>query len=303
MSTTPAPVRTAVIPAAGFGTRLLPATKAVPKEMLPVIDKPVIQYVVEEALASGIERLIFVVSEQKQALRDHLADDPELEAFLRGAGKDDLVATVHGIAGGARVEYVMQEEQLGLGDAVRRAREAVGDEPFAVMLGDTIIEPHPGASAGLRQVIDAVEAHGGSAVSVRRVPREAVSRYGVVEGEPLADRDAIYRLRRLVEKPAPDEAPSDLAIAGRYVFEPTIFDELADAATGHGGEIQLTDAMNRLAARRPMHAVLWRATRYDIGNRTDYVACIAQLALRDGQIAPTLRRIFESQQSPAPRRP
>ncbi len=282
-------VRKAVIPAAGFGTRLLPATKAVPKEMLPVLDKPVIQYVVEEALASGIDHLIIVISQGKQPLRDHLADDPQLEAFLHDRGKDEALQRVHDIARGARIEYVIQHEQKGLGHAIFTARDAVAGEPFAVLLGDTIITPDAGKPAGLAQLLAVHERHGSSVVAVRRVPREWVTRYGIVEGKPTEQDARLYRLHRLIEKPAVDEAPTNLAIAGRYVFAPDIFDELAEAKAGKGGEIQLTDSMNALAARQPMHALLWRAARFDIGNRLDYVKCIAELALRDESLAGELR--------------
>lgn len=285
-------VQTAVIPAAGWGTRLLPATKAVPKELLPVLDKPVLQYVVEEAVASGIERIVVITSAGKEAMRRHLDNDADLEAVLQAKGKSAELNAVHDIAGDAELLFITQHEQKGLGDAVRLAREAVGDEPFAVMLGDTIIEPAPGSPAGTRQLIDAFERHGGSVVSVRQVPREWVSRYGIVAGAPVEGDDRTLRLDRLIEKPAVDEAPTNLAIAGRYVFTPAIFDHLADATAGHGGEIQLTDAMNALARDEPMFAHRWRAKRHDIGNKLDYVRCIIEMAARDGEIGPAVRDIL-----------
>lgn len=289
-------VRTAVIPAAGFGTRMLPATKAVPKEMLPVLDKPVIQYVIEEAVASGMERIVIVISDGKQPLRDHLADSPAIEAFLHEHGKQDMIDRVHDLARGASIEYVIQAEQKGLGHAVAVARDAVAGEPFAVLLGDTIIEPDEGEPAGTAQLCEVFARHQSSVVAVRRVPHEWVTRYGIVDGEAEDGNQQLYRLRRLVEKPAVDEAPTNLAIAGRYVFTPDIFDELAHAKPGKGGEIQLTDAMNALAARQPMHALLWRATRFDIGNKLDYVKCFAELAIRDqaigDEVLPWLRQLI-----------
>ncbi len=282
-------IRKAVIPAAGFGTRLLPATKAVPKELLPVIDKPVLQYVVEEAVASGITELIVITSAGKGALADHLLDHAALEAHLRQSGKVDLLDKVHDITRGARVRFIEQPEQRGLGDAVRCGREAVGDEPFAVLLGDTIIHPDDDAAPGLRQIIDVYDRMRTSVVAVRRIQREHVNRYGIVDGQPVDADERTYRLDRLIEKPTPDAAPTNLAIAGRYVFTPAIFEPLAAAQPGHGGEIQLTDAMNALAATEGMHAHLWRATRYDLGNRTDYMQCLIEMIRRDRELGSLLR--------------
>lgn len=267
---------------------MLPATKAVPKEMLPVVDKPVIQYVVEEAVASGIDHLIIIISEGKDAIARHLADDDRLEAFLRACGKEAFIDLVRDVADGARVEYVTQTEQRGLGHAVNTTRDAVGGEPFAVLLGDTIITPDAGQPAGLKQLIDVHQRTGGSVVSARRVPRAWTRRYGIVDGTAEDDQGRCLRLHQLVEKPEPDEAPTDLAIAGRYVFTPTIFEELAKVQAGKGGEIQLTDAMNALAGREPMHALLWRATRYDVGNALDYVKAIVDLAMVDERLADEL---------------
>jgi len=222
-------VRTAVIPAGGWGTRLLPATKAVPKELLAVLDKPVLQYVVEQATASGIERIIVITSEGKDAMRVHLENHAELEAMLQAKGNDAAYEAVHDVAGGAELVFITQHEQKGLGDAVRLARDAVAGEPFAVMLGDTIIGPDDGQPAGTKQLIDVFEQQGASVVGLRKVPREWVSRYGIVDGQALADEERTLRLARLVEKPSVDAAPTDLAIAGRYVFTPAIFDELEDA--------------------------------------------------------------------------
>ncbi|MHB1158285.1 MAG: UTP--glucose-1-phosphate uridylyltransferase [Phycisphaerales bacterium] len=290
-------VTTAVIPAAGFGTRLLPATKAVPKEMLPVLDKPVLQYVIEEALDSGITHLVIIISDGKDAIRKHLADDPALEAFLKKTGKAERLALVHDVVRGAKITFVNQPEQRGLGDAVRCARAAVGDQPFAVMLGDTIIAADDGAPPGLRQLIDVHERTGapGSVVGVRRVPHEKLSKYGIVDGRAEGDDERTLRLHRLVEKPRPAEAPTDWAIAGRYVFTSTIFQLLEHATAGVGGEIQLTDAMNALAAREPMYAHRWRATRYDIGDRLEHLQCCIALAMKDAVLGPALRKYLAEQ--------
>ncbi len=282
----------AVIPAAGFGTRFLPATKAVPKELLPIVDTPVIQFVVAEAIAAGIRTIHIVTSEHKRALEDHFRPNRALQSFLRNAGRQEQLAQLRAMDGGAEIHFVHQPEQRGLGDAVRCARAAVGDEPFAVLLGDTIIVPHPGARCGVGQLIDVFDETGGSVVSARRVPREWVSRYGVLDGDPVVGRENLYRLHRMVEKPTVDAAPSDLAIAGRYVFTPRVFEFLEKAEPGVGGEIQLTDAMNALAQVEPFYALAWRAKRYDIGNRTDYVRCFVELALEREDIGEEVRRLL-----------
>lgn len=292
-------VRTAIIPAAGWGTRLLPATKAVPKELLPVLDRPVIQYVVDEAAASGIERLVVITRSDKAALRQYLTDDATLAAFLCDAGKTDVLEQTRALLGDLTIEFIEQHEQRGLGHAVRCAADAVRGEPFAVLLGDTIIRPDDGAPAGLQQCIDVFDAHGGSVVSARRVPRDAVSRYGILDGSAVDDEARIFRLKQLVEKPAPDDAPSDLAIAGRYVFTPRIMELLADQGEGVGGEIQLTDAMNRLAQEQPMYALRWRAVRYDIGNVADYARCFAEMSLVDNRTAETVAEALKAHKNKA----
>ncbi|MCC7146400.1 MAG: UTP--glucose-1-phosphate uridylyltransferase GalU [Phycisphaeraceae bacterium] len=280
----------AVIPAAGMGTRFLPATKSMPKEMLPIIDKPVLQYVVEEAAASGIEDILIVTGRGKRAVEDHFDFNPELEAFLKDNGKTDLIEQVQGIGDQCRVFYIRQKKQLGLGDAIRLAREHVGREPFAVLLGDTIIDPPAGSPPGLRQLLDAYEKKHASVVAVHRVPRPWVSRYGIVDGRPDAgDSENLVRLRRLVEKPKPADAPSELAIAGRYVFTPEIFDCIDHTGRGVGGEIQLTDAMNLLAQQQPMYALAWQAKRYDIGDRVEYAKCFIDFALRRADTGAAVR--------------
>lgn len=274
-------VRKAVIPAAGMGTRFLPATKTMPKEMLPIVDKPVLQYVVEEALASGIQDVCIITGRGKRAIEDHFDDNPELEAFLRESGRADLLNQICGIGDRLRVFYIRQKRILGLGDAIRLARDHVNDEPFAVLLGDTIIDPPEGEAPGLRQLVDAFDRSGGrTVVAVQQVAREATSRYGIVAGSPVANDPSLLRLDRLVEKPSPEAAPSNLAIAGRYVFTPRIFDCIDRTQPGVGGEIQLTDALNLLAQQEEVYALPWRARRYDIGNRVEYVKCFVDFALR-----------------------
>ncbi len=273
-----------------MGTRFLPATKAMPKEMLPIIDKPVLQFVIEEAVASGIEDILLITGRGKRAIENHLDYAPELEAFLAQSGKHDLIEQVRTIGGEARIFYIRQKIQLGLGDAVRLGRRHVNGEPFAVLLGDTIIDPLPGEPPGLKQLLTAFEEKQDSVVAVHEVPHEWVSRYGIVDGEPDPGRPDIVRLNRLVEKPHPEQAPSNLAIAGRYVFSPDIFSCIDETREGVGGEIQLTDAMNLLALRRPMYALRWQAKRYDIGNRVEYAKCFLDYAMRRDDTGPVLRQ-------------
>ena len=280
----------AVIPAAGMGTRFLPATKSMPKEMLPIIDKPVLQFVIEEAVASGIEDILIITGRGKRAIENHFDFNPELEAFLKESGKEDLIEQVRDVAERCRIFYIRQKEQRGLGDAIQLARQHVGDEPFAVLLGDTIIAPPTSAPPGLRQLMEVYEEKRTSVVAVHRVPEEWVGRYGIVEGEvESTGRPELVRLRRLVEKPDPHAAPSDLAIAGRYILTPTIFDCLAGITPGVGGEIQLTDAMNLLAQREAVYALAWQAKRYDIGDRIEYAKCFIEYALRRPDTAGAVR--------------
>ena len=286
-------VRKAVIPAAGMGTRFLPATKSMPKEMLPVVDKPVLQFVLEEAAASGIEDVLIITGRGKQAIENHFDYNPDLEYFLRNAGKAELADRVRDIGETVRIHYIRQKEQLGLGDAIRLARHHVGQEPFAVLLGDTIIDPPEGQKPGLRQLLDSFEQVRASIVAVHRVPLEWASRYGIVEGEPEPFDPNLLRLRRLIEKPRPEEAPSNLAIAGRYVFMPEIFDMLECTPRGVGGEIQLTDAMNQLASEEPVFALAWQARRFDIGNRLEYAKCFLEFALRRPDTGPELRAYLD----------
>ncbi len=283
-------VRKAVIPAAGMGVRFLPATKSMPKEMLPIVDKPVLQFVVEEAVASGIEDILIVTGRGKAAIENHFDYNPGLELFLEAGGKVELAEQLREIGDHAQIHYIRQKVQLGLGDAVRLGRHHCGSEPFAVLLGDTIIDPQEGEKPGLRQLLDAHERTQASVVAVHRVPREWVVRYGIVDGMPERDDPNLVRLRQLVEKPPVESAPSDLAIAGRYVFTPEIFDCLDRISAGVGGEIQLTDAMNLLARESSVYALAWQARRYDIGNRLEYARCFIDYALRRPDMGEEIRR-------------
>lgn len=275
-------IRKAIIPAAGLGTRFLPMTKSSPKEMLPIVDKPVIQFVIEEAVASGIEDILIITGRGKRAIENHFDYAPGLQAHLLQQGKAAQAELVQQIGDHANIFFVRQKEQLGLGDAVCLGKSFVGDEAFALLLGDTIIEPSPGKGIhGLQELMAVYDRYHASVVAVRRVPTEWVNRYGIVAGEPLEDNaDELYSLQRLIEKPAPEEAPTNLAIAGRYIFNPGIFNYLEQTSIGKGGEIQLTDAMNLMANAEPIQALVWHAQRYDIGNKADYVRCFMDFARR-----------------------
>ncbi|NLL84448.1 MAG: UTP--glucose-1-phosphate uridylyltransferase GalU [Lentisphaerae bacterium] len=268
-------VKKAVIPAAGFGTRFLPATKAVPKEMLPVVDKPVIQYVVEEAVASGISEITVVVSSDKRAIREHFGRHMVLEHFLERRGRVEEAAALKRLAEMVKIDYVLQPEMRGLGDAIGCAREQVGDEPFAVLLGDTIVES---VEPVTMQLISAYKKCGTSVVAVEEVPLERVSRYGVISGKVIDG--GLWRVDKMVEKPLPDEAPSRLVVCSRYLLTPDIFTKLERVKPGKGGEIQLTDALQLQAAESPIHAVEVDAVRYDVGNAAGFVRANLALALQ-----------------------
>ena len=284
-------IRKAVIPAAGFGTRMLPAAKAVPKELLPVLDRPTIQYIVEEAAAEGIDDVLLITSRDKRALEDHFDRSAELEARLRAAGKERLLASINDLIKKVRVHAVRQPEQLGLGHAVLQARRHVGNDPFLCMLGDAIFS---GSPLPAQQLLAVHREFGASVIGLEEVPPEKVSRYGIVGGTTV--REGILKLDTLVEKPSPQSAPSRFAIAARYVLTPTVFDCLAQTPPGAGGEIQLTDAMQLLLKREPIHGVVLRAQRHDIGNPIDWLRTNLLFARRDAdvwnQIAPLLRELL-----------
>jgi UTP--glucose-1-phosphate uridylyltransferase len=283
----PAKVRKVVIPAAGLGTRFLPATKAMPKEMLCVVDKPIIQYAVEEAVASGIEHVIVVTGRSKSSMEDHFDIAYELETTLRDRGKHDLVKEARKVSDLASVSYIRQKEPLGLGHAVLTARELVGNEPFAVILPDDLIDA-PERPA-LRQMIDVFDRTGDPLIALLRVAKEEISAYGVIRGEVHADDPRLHVLRELVEKPSVAEAPSDLAIMGRYVLTPDIFEDLASTARDKSGEIQLTNGLRALATRRRLLGYEFEGRRYDAGQKLGFLKATVDLALKRPDLGPALR--------------
>jgi UTP--glucose-1-phosphate uridylyltransferase len=278
-----ASVRKSVFPAAGLGTRFLPATKAQPKEMLPLVDKPIIQYGVEEAVGSGIDNIILVTGRGKNAIEDHFDVSVELEAFLEARGKREQLDEVRKISNMINFAYVRQGEALGLGHAVLVARELVGNEPFAVILADDVIDAEPPA---IRQLIDVFERVDGPVIAVERVPREDISNYGVIKCSPdAALGDGVYRVADLVEKPPRDEAPSDLAIIGRYVLTPDIFPALAKTKSDRTGEIQLTNGLRELLKSRPIYACEVKGVRHDTGNKLGFLKAVVYFALRRPDLA------------------
>jgi len=285
----PQRVRKAVFPAAGLGTRFLPATKASPKEMLPLVDKPLIQYVVEEAVSSGIDSVIIVTGRGKSAIEDHFDVSFELEALLRERGKEEDLRLVRKITDMVRVSYVRQREALGLGHAVLQARDLVGDEPFAVMLSDDIIDSKTPA---LKQLIDVYEKYDAPVLATMQVAGEAISRFGALDVEEVAD--GVYRIKDMVEKPPPGRAPSDLAIIGRYILTPDIFDEIENTRPGAIGEIQITDAMRALLKKRDFYAVRFEGTRYDAGDKLGFLIATVEFALKHDALAPEFREYLRT---------
>jgi UTP--glucose-1-phosphate uridylyltransferase len=288
--TTTRKIRKAVFPAAGLGTRFLPATKAQPKEMLPLVDKPIIQYVIEEAIASGLTSIIIVTGKGKNAIEDHFDVSYELERHLAARGQKELLEQVRQIAN-IQVSYVRQGEQLGLGHAVLMAKDLVGDEPFAVMLGDDIIDSEVPC---MKQMVAVYESYGGPVIAVQRVPREEISAYGVIDGTPEGDSGRLYRLRDMVEKPPVDKAPSDLAIIGRYILTPDIFEELENTPRGAVGEIQLTDGLRRLKARRTLYGYQFEGTRHDAGNKLGFLKATVEFALKREDLGGPFREYLKT---------
>jgi UTP--glucose-1-phosphate uridylyltransferase len=290
----PAKVRKAVFPAAGLGTRFLPATKAQPKEMLPLVDKPIIQYGVEEALHSGIQNIIIVTGRGKSAIEDHFDVSFELEYLLESRQKKDLLAIVRSVSDMINVSYIRQREALGLGHAVMRASELVGPEPFAVVLADDVIDAE---TPCLRQLLDIYDFFCSPVVAVMEVPRENISAYGVVDAEAVAhngSKDRVYRIRDLVEKPKASEAPSNLAIIGRYVLTPEIFDSIQAIEPGSGSEIQLTDALKHLLHTRPIYAYRFEGTRYDAGDKLGFLKATVEFALQRHDLGAAFREYLRS---------
>ena len=287
-------VRKAVFPAAGLGTRFLPATKAQPKEMLPLVDKPLIQYGVEEAIHSGIQNIVIVTGRGKSAIEDHFDVSFELEHLLETRNKKDLLATVRDISDMIDVAYVRQREALGLGHAVLRARAIVGNEPFAVVLSDDVIDAEIPC---LRQLLDVYEFFGAPVLALMEVPRESISAYGVVDAEPVAHngaRDRLYRIRNMIEKPKPEDAPSNLAIIGRYVVTPEIFASLESIEPGSLGEIQLTDGLKHLLRNRPVYGYRFEGTRYDAGDKLGFLKATVEFALRRYDLGAQFRQYLMS---------
>jgi len=278
-------VRKAVILAAGYGTRFLPATKAIPKEMLPLVDRPAIQHVVEEAVAAGLEQIIMVTAGVKRAVEDHFDHDFELEQWLEQKGSKQQAEEMRRLAEMAEIVSVRQKERLGIGHAVRITRSLVGDEPFALFFPDDIIESEVPA---IKQLIDVFHRHGGSVLAVQRLPREELPHYGIIDPKPVEER--VYQVLGIVEKPSVEEAPSDLAVVGRYVFTPAIFSALERTGKGAGGEIQLTDGISRLLGEESVFACQYEGKRFDIGRPLGLLKASLSMAMARPELGPELRR-------------
>lgn len=285
----PRKIRKAVFPAAGLGTRFLPATKASPKEMLPLVDKPLIQYVVEEAVESGVESVMIVTGRGKTAIEDHFDISFELQSLLRERGKNKMLSEVQAIPELARISYVRQREALGLGHAIYQARDFVADEPFAVMLSDDIVDAEKPA---LQQMIEVYEKYDAPVLGTMRVEGEAISRFGVIDAEEV--EEGVYKIKDMVEKPPYREAPSDLAIIGRYILTPDIFGAIESTPPGSGGEIQITDAMRALLKERPFYAVRLKGVRHDAGDKLGFLIATVEFALKRPDLAPEFREYLKS---------
>ncbi|HFZ5372279.1 TPA: UTP--glucose-1-phosphate uridylyltransferase GalU [Staphylococcus aureus] len=281
-------IKKAIIPAAGLGTRFLPATKATPKEMLPILDKPTIQYIVEEAARAGIEDIIIVTGRHKRAIEDHFDSQKELEMVLKEKGKSELLEKVQYSTELANIFYVRQKEQKGLGHAISSARQFIGNEPFAVLLGDDIVESEVPA---VKQLIDVYEETGHSVIGVQEVPEADTHRYGIID--PLTKNGRQYEVKKFVEKPAQGTAPSNLAIMGRYVLTPEIFDYLKTQKEGAGNEIQLTDAIERMNNDNQVYAYDFEGERYDVGEKLGFVKTTIEYALKDDSMREELTRFIK----------
>lgn len=286
-------IKKAVIPAAGFGTRFLPATKATPKEMLPIVDKPTIQYIVEEALASGIEEILIISGHAKRAIEDHFDSAPVLERELEEKGKDDLLAIVRETAD-INVHYIRQKKMRGLGDAILCAKSFMAGEPFAVLLGDDVVyaDAVKGQQPALRQLIDIYDAYGGSVLGCQQVAPEKVSSYGIVAGKEIAG-SKLLKVSDMIEKPELSEAPSNIAVLGRYIISPTVFELLEHTAPGKGGEVQLTDALKQLAMVEPVWAYCFEGKRYDVGDKLGFLKATVEFALRRPDLGGPFRSYLE----------
>ena len=284
----PNKIRKAVFPAAGLGTRFLPATKASPKEMLPLVDKPLIQYAVEEAVASGIESLLIITGRDKAAIENHFDISFELEHLLKEKGKVEMFEQVRAISEMARISYTRQREALGLGHAIYQAKDFAGDDPFAALLADDIVDAETPA---LKQMIDVFERYDAPVIATMQVEGEAISRFGVIDAEEIEPN--VYKIRDMVEKPPLAEAPSDLAIIGRYIFTPDIFDAIEQTQPGAGGEIQITDAMRLLLKQRPFYAVKLEGNRHDAGDKLGFLIATVEFALKRDDLAEDFREYLK----------
>ena len=269
-------VRKAIIPAAGLGTRFLPATKAQPKEMLPIVDKPTIQYIIEEAVQSGIEEILIITGRNKKCIEDHFDKSVELEMELEKSGKEEMLKMVREISDLVDIHYIRQKEPKGLGHAIHCAKTFVGNEPFAVLLGDDVV--YSDGKPCLKQLLDCFDEYKTSVLGVQQVAHENVSKYGIVDGLHIEDR--VYKVKNLVEKPSVEEAPSNIAILGRYIITPTIFEILENTSPGKGGEIQLTDALETLISQEAMYAYNFEGKRYDVGDKLGFLQATVEYALR-----------------------
>jgi len=285
-------IRRAVFPAAGLGTRFLPATKAQPKEMLVLVDKPIIQYAVEEAVASGLDKLVIVTGRGKNAIEDHFDVSFELERTLQDRGKDELLSLVRAVSDMVHIAYVRQKEALGLGHAVLMARDLIPNEPFAVLLGDDIIDAEQPC---IGQMMEIYERHEGSIVAIMEVPEQEVSRYGIIDGTPMAGEDGrVYQVKNMVEKPRVEDSPSNLAIIGRYILSPGIFEVLEKTGRGAGGEIQLTDGLRDLLAQERVYAYKFRGRRFDAGEKLGFLKTTVEFALKNPEVGPEFRSYLQS---------
>lgn len=284
-------VKKAVIPAAGFGTRFLPATKSQPKEMLPIVDTPTIQYVVQEAIDSGITDILMIIGKGKRAIEEHFDKNFELEYQLELQGKNDELDMIRSIASMADIHFVWQKEQNGLGDAIKYAKKHVGNEPFAVLLGDTVLESHSSCPV-TKQLIDVYERFEETVIALEEIDYNKVHRYGVISGKEI--ETSVFLLNDLVEKPSKENAPSNLVIASRYILTPDIFEYLENAAPGKNNEIQLTDALKQLISRRAMYGVKFSGERHDMGNKLDFLKTTIQFALKRDDIGKELKEWLHS---------
>lgn len=283
-------VRKAVIPAAGLGTRFLPATKAQPKEMLPIVDKPTLQYIIEEAVASGVEEILIITGRNKKSIEDHFDKSVELELELENKGKNDLLEVVRGISNMVNIHYIRQKEPKGLGDAIYCARYFIGDEPFAVMLGDDIVDNGNGTPC-LKQLMDVYDKYNTTILGVQEIDKKDTDKYGMVDGIKI--ENDVYKVNALVEKPSTDTAPSNVAILGRYIITPDIFDILGDLPPGKNGEVQLTDALEKIKSNHGMYAYTFEGRRYDLGDKLGFLQATVDFALKKDELKEPFLKYLE----------